>query len=244
MKTDYLLNTIEMMYKELGNSLYNKNYEFIRDYLNTNENVISINDIILGKFYFMLYNITGKTSNMEKFNPILAVDYVDRNGTRMLYGLSINFIPVNVRVNLFNTILNHNLDILEKNEDLDVNKQYELKNINFASIYSLIKSIGFEWALREFDMKLVNRLTEIDTKMLPQFITMSTVKFTGVNDNKLGEIWEAKLKNREQREKDMIAKLLGDYEMMRDELNKNIDITKTRNENLEKTYSIINKIYK
>lgn len=244
MKTDYLLNTIEMMYKELGNSLYNKNYEFIRDYLNTNENVISINDIILGKFYFMLYNITGKTSNMEKFNPILAVDYVDRNGTRMLYGLSINFIPVNVRVNLFNTILNHNLDILEKNEDLDVNKQYELKNINFASIYSLIKSIGFEWALREFDMKLVNRLTEIDTKMLPQFITMSTVKFTGVNDNKLGEIWAAKLKNREQREKDMIAKLLGDYEMMRDELNKNIDITKTRNENLEKTYSIINKIYK
>lgn len=244
MKTDYLLNTIEMMYKELGNSLYNKNYEFIRDYLNTNENVISINDIILGKFYFMLYNINGKTSNMEKFNPILAVDYVDRNGTRMLYGLSINFIPVNVRVNLFNTILNHNLDILEKNEDLDVNKQYELKNINFASIYSLIKSIGFEWALREFDMKLVNRLTEIDTKMLPQFITMGTVKFTGVNDNKLGEIWEAKLKNREQREKDMIAKLLGDYEMMRDELNKNIDITKTRNENLEKTYSIINKIYK
>jgi hypothetical protein len=247
-KKDFFKNNIGERFKLEGTNIYENSYNNIIDVLNNNDDIfvndISVNTIIPGKFYFMLYDINGKTSNIEKFNPILAVDWIDRNGTRMLYGLSINFIPVAIRIQLFNNIFNFNISVFNNNENEKVSKQQELVNINFLNIYNLTKSIGFEWAIREFDLRLVNKLTDISFNLLSDFITMSTHKFTGVDDGKLMEIWMSKINKQDERETELIKKLLGDYDKMNDELMRNINNIDDRNANLEKSYNIIKRIYK
>lgn len=245
MKQDYLKDKIKTQYKLEGTNMYTTNAEFIRDEIsNINSKVIqkeNVNKLERGKFYFIVYDLNGKSSKMEKFNPLFVLDWFDRNNTRMLYAVSVNFLPVAIRTVFFNNITNFNLDILEKNENYDLKNERPFNNINFLNIYNLLKTIGFEWAIRQFDMRLINDINVISTNILTEFITMSTVQFTGVDDLKLLDIWKKKITQQEEREKKIISQILNDYETMEKELNIKQSTLTERNNNIQKSLDIIKK---
>lgn len=244
MEKNFFINSIKKDYELNGSNIYNLNSKFISKCINENDNVekISIKDISKGYFYFMFYDLSGKSSKMEKINPLLIIDTFDTAGTRLIYGVSLNFIPITIRVLFFNNLFNYNLSVLKDNLNLNTMKQDPLSGVNFTNIYKLLYSIGFEWCIRKFDIKLINKIYKINTNILKEFITMSTSKFTGVNDNKLLEIWKKKINEQETRQKKLIQEMIKDFNSIENELNKNQLSLTEKNEYLEKSLSLINKI--
>ena len=247
MEKDYLKNTIKKQHQEVGSNLYNDNSEFIIKEMNSeNEDIrpINLSQMERGKFYFIFYDLQGKSSNMEKFNPVFVIDWMDENNTRNLYAVSTNFLPVAIATLFFNNLLNYNLDILEDNKSLKIDKQSPLQNINFATIYKLLYSIGFEWSIRKFDCKKINKVQEINMNILSKFITMSTHKMTGVDDGKLIEIWKSKITQQEERHKKIIESLINDYTKIENDLSKQIQTLSQQETNLEESFKMMKQIFK
>lgn len=247
MNKDFFIKSVKEQYLSEGNSMYSNNTTVISNKLNNSQDKdieqVSTTSLQKGSFCFMFYDLQGKSSNMEKFNPILVVDWFDHNSTRYLYGLSLNFLPINIKVNFFNMLFNNNIDTFEHNLDLDANKQRPISNINFTNIYKLLFSMGFEWAIRKFDITKINKTFIVSTNIIKEFITMSTYKFTGVPDDKIIDIWKSKIVKQGERQQKMIKELLDDYDNMRNELNEKYQSLDSRNEKLSDSINIIkNKI--
>jgi len=246
METDYLKDTIKKQFQEIGSNMYQVNAEYMTAGLNGHsEEIVPINmsNIQKGKFYFMFYDLSGKSSKMEKFNPLFVIDWTDQDSTRYLYAVSINFIPVSIRTVFFNSLCNFNIKTLGENTNKNTEEQKAFENIDFANIYKLLHSIGFEWSIRRFDSKLVNKTYEISMNILPTFLTMSTARLTGVDDQKLIDIWNKKIKEQEERQNKLIKEILGDYRSMEKELTKAHSDVSTRNDNLEKSLQLIKKLF-
>lgn len=236
---DYFINNVQKQFIQDGNNMYKKNGEYIVDLINSKRSKllqpVKLNNVQNGMFYFLMYDLSGKTTNMEKFSPILMLDFIDSVGTKKLYGLSLNFIPVAIRTIFFNIIFNYNLDVLQYNMSKDLNKEYALKNINFVNIYNMLKEIGFEWAIREFNILLLDKIYKVSTNLITEYITMSTSMLTKVDDNKLVQIWQKKIESQNEREQKLIKSIIGDYKKMSDELNKKIINLNEQNNNLSKS---------
>lgn len=240
---NWFLNNVKKQYQNEGDLMYSNNEKFITEQINDQDGYIipvNINSIQRGSFYFMFYNLDGKSSNMEKFNPLLVCDWFDLQGTRWLYGISLNFIPMNIRVLIFNEILNANYQVVHDNLSIDVSKQNSLNGIDFVNMHKLLFNVGFEWSIRKFDMKLINQVYKISTNILTQFITMSTIGFTGVDDFKLVEIWQKKITEQDVRQQKMIKELLNDYSEMKSQLNKTYSSLSDKNNSLQDALNIIN----
>jgi hypothetical protein len=79
MKQNYLKEQIKLHFQEQKNNLQMYNYDFIIENINNNNDITNIiqcniNDIHRGGFYFMFYDLNGKSSNMEKYNPLFIID--------------------------------------------------------------------------------------------------------------------------------------------------------------------------
>jgi len=242
-KKDFFIQKVKEQYLEQGNNLYLNNAEFISEKINNNSDTdilpVSIKSIQKGKFYFMFYDLSGKSSNMEKYNPILAIDWFDLNQTRYLYGVSLNFMPVNIRVSFFNILFNNNITTYEENEFKNTIDETPLDQINFTNVYKLLFSIGFEWTIRKFDVQKINKTYNISTSIIDKFITMSTYKFTGVPDDKLVDIWRTKIVKQSERQQKLIKELLNDYEEIKKELTSKYQSLDDRNENLNNSLQLI-----
>lgn len=241
---DFFIDSIESQFKQEGNSMYKNNEEYIKEHLNSSNNEIiapvNITSIEKGKFYFMFYHLDGKISNWEKFNPLLVVDWFDLDNTRYLYGISLNFIPMNIKVIFFNEIFNGNLKVIENNLLKNITNQESLKGIDFVNTYKMLSNIGFEWAIRRFDIKYINNVYNINFGSLKEFITMSTIGFTGVDDMKLIEIWKSKIFKQQERHERIIKELLNDYKEMSKDIKKTYNNLQDKNNALEDALNIIN----
>lgn len=243
---DYFINSVKQQFIEESNSMYSNNTNFILNQLNIEQKQIkeiNTNKIYKGGFYFMFYDLQGKSSNMEKLNPIFAIDWFDLEQTRYLFAVSLNFIPVNIRTMFFNTILNYNLQTLNNNYNKDVNIQEPLKDINFINIYTMLKNLGFEWAIRKFDIRLINKTFVVSTDILDKYITMSTAKITGVDDSKLIQIWQKKITEQDKRQQKLINELLNNYKTMQNDLDTQYKTLHDKNDNLQKSLQIIKSIF-
>lgn len=243
---DYFINSVKQQFIEESNSMYSNNTDFILNQLNIEQKQIkeiNTNKIYKGGFYFMFYDLQGKSSNMEKLNPIFAIDWFDLEQTRYLFAVSLNFIPVNIRTMFFNTILNYNLQTLNNNYNKDVNIQEPLKDINFINIYTMLKNLGFEWAIRKFDIRLINKTFVVSTDILDKYITMSTAKITGVDDSKLIQIWQKKITEQDKRQQKLINELLNNYKTMQNDLDTQYKTLHDKNDNLQKSLQIIKSIF-
>lgn len=245
LKTDYFKDKIKTDFEKNGSKIYVENAKYIIDELQVNHKTVkpvNIGDLEKGKFYVLFYDLSGKTSKMEKINPMLLCDWADMNNTRFVFGCSLNFIPVSIRVVFFNNLLNNNLNILSKNETLDIGDQRALDQINFANVYKLLQSIGYEWSIRKLDAKKLNKAHVIDTKVLDKFITMSTASLTGVDDGKLMEIWLKKLKEQDERHKKLLVELAGDYTKISNELNTQFSKLNDREQSLQESLNMMKNI--
>lgn len=101
----------------------------------------------------------------------------------------------------------------------------------------MLQTIGYEYALRQLDMSLINKVYEVSFGFLDRFLTFDTRRFTGVDEGKLLQIWMKKINEQEERHRKMLLLLYNDYEKMADTINKSIDSALDTAKNLERTAS-------
>lgn len=211
-----LLERVRLLKDSEGESLSENSTKWLLERLKNNDDTfkpILPKKMYVGKFYYMLYDLNGKSSKMEQFSPILLVDYRKVMGKIILYGISLNFIPLNVRLLFFDNFLDSFQNIFDP-IDSDSKKGGKEKPlpINFKIAFDSLDKIGFQYIIREFDVDKINKVYEVNMQSLPRFLTVNTTVLTGVDEMKLAEIWYSKLKNREESLQKRISELITDYE--------------------------------
>lgn len=231
-----LLNNMMELRDKYGMNIHNAlAREFVELLNKDNENMHNIKptDIEKGKFYFFFYGLSEKFTKMEKFSPVYVVDTKRTGNTYTIYAISTNFLPVAVRAKYFDTILAG----FKKSDIEDNNVIYS--SINYQLAYNTLASLGFEYTIREFDITKLNKVKEIHNNYIDKFLLFNTQIFTDVDENKLTEIWLAKLKTRDERHRKIIIELMNDYNEMAKTILNSINET---NQNINKSYIEIQKI--
>lgn len=173
---------------------------------------VSTKNMYVGKFYFLLYDLQGNSSKMEQYSPILLIDYRKVNTKILLYGLSINFIPQNIRLLFFDQFLDSFSNVfLPIDSKEKVGSSEKPLPINFATVFEPLDKIGFQYSIRELDASLINKSYEVSMQMLPRYLTVNTTILTGVDEQKMADIWYSKLKKREESLQKRISELITDY---------------------------------
>jgi hypothetical protein len=192
----------------------------------------------LGMFAFVLYDLAGKSTPMEQYSPMLLVETRNVKTKVYLWGLSLNFIPVSIRVVFMDQLLARFGHVLEANAaKRTLAKEGPLPGLSFDVVYTMLQAIGYEYALRQLDMSLINKVYEVSFGFLDRFLTMDTRRFTGVDEGRLLEIWVKKITEQEERHRKMLLLLYNDYDKMADTINKSIVSALDTAKNLERTAS-------
>jgi len=159
---------------------------------------IGLDKLYLGKFYFMQYDLKklNKSSKLEQFAPMMVVDYKPAIDSKIMWVLNMNFMPTNIKEAFFSSFLDKHNNILESNIDAtDWTKEISIPNVNYKSMWNELIPFGFEYAIREIRVDLINNLWGVSTKDVAKLSTVNTQVITGVDEGKLTEIWITKLKN-------------------------------------------------
>lgn len=165
-----------------------------------------ISNMYNGGIYFIYYK---DESNWMKLSPILCADIRDK---RIIFGINLNFLPLEIRMDLFDGIVSN----LEDNNNQS-NGMTPFHFLNFETAYKLLLRRGFEYAIVEYDMSRIVQVFEIKYENLPTWIYSQHPK--NIYDPiKLYQIWSVKLKDRPERHKDLINKLVEDFYNVTDEL--------------------------
>lgn len=219
-----LKNSIKVLYDAQGAALKHNSATAVFDEMNSpKRNMQVAADVRMGMFAFMLYDLAGKSSAMEQYSPVLLVDWLQVKTQRYVWGLSLNFIPSNVRVVFFDQLLERQANLVASNAARSsVSKERPLQGITFDVMYKVLQSIGYEYALRKFDYSLITKMYEVSFGFLDRFLTFDTTRFTGVDEGKLMQIWLTKLKDQEERHQRMMTALYNDYDKMAEVLQKQL----------------------
>jgi hypothetical protein len=192
-------------------SHYKKNsLKFFELYNNPdNEIVQSINlsEMNIGGIYFMYYK---DESNWMRYSPILMADHRDK---RLIFGVNLNFLPLEQRSNLFESLI---VDVNHLNNKQPSNTE-PFKFIDFEMVYKKLIRFGFEYSLVEYSLDRIVGVFRIN------FINLDEWIYSGHPKNiydpvKLYDIWSKKIKNRPERHKELITKLVEDFYNVTDEL--------------------------
>tara|TARA_X000000368_G_scaffold186188_1_gene146976 strand:- start:3902 stop:4591 length:690 start_codon:yes stop_codon:yes gene_type:complete len=166
---------------------YQKSTEFIEN--------IAISDIYPGNFYFLHYY---DDSNWMKYSPVFVVDYKKFEDKVILMAVNFNFIPIEIRVKLFDKF------IIQE----DIENERALK-VDFTGMYSELLKVGFEYSLVEYNSAQIKFVHKISLNILPRFLYHQH-PINKYDPNKLMSIWEAKLSGREQRHKEIMLMTLDE----------------------------------
>lgn len=169
---------------------------------------ISISDIQVGCFYFLQYL---DQSNWMRFSPIFCVDYRKVNNMTIILGLNFNFIPLEIRSNLFDKY------IIEK----DIINNTPLV-VDFKGMYTELLRWGFEYSIVEYNAIQIKYAHKISLELLPRFLYSSHIK-NKYDPVKLMEIWRAKIDKREKRHQEIISSVLSDYYDINKEISEKYD---------------------
>jgi len=176
-----------------NNSLY-----FYERYTNkSSDEITAINtNIIPGGFYFLHYQ---NDSNWMKYSPVFVADYKKFSNKIIIFAVNLNFIPLEVRVLLFDKF------ILEK----DFERNNFLK-VDYKGMYDELRKLGFEYALMEYDSKNILLSHRIKMDLLPRFLYHQH-PINKYDPDKLFQIWEAKIGARDQRHKEMMSAIISEF---------------------------------
>lgn len=155
---------------------------------------VPMDSLIEGRFYFIIYK---DDSNWMKFAPIFFIDHAIYKSIKIFYGVNLNFLPLEIRVNAFDNVY-------------DPNKPDCFRGINFEKAYKLLLKFGFEYGINEFDSRRIQRIYEIDMSNLADFI-MSGYPANKYDPKKLYDIWEKKLETKEARHQAFIQATLQTF---------------------------------
>jgi len=208
-------NGIAENYK--NNSIY-----FYNKFSKSDEEVtsISVGQMQKGGFYHLHYL---DDSNWMKYSPIFTVDFKKFGNLIIIIGLNFNFIPIEVRVSIFDKFI--------KEEDFDNDALLE---VDFNGIYNELKKYGFEYALVEYNAHQIKLVHKINLEAVPRFIYSGHPK-NKYDPNKLYSIWEAKVEGRSDRDSEMSKALISDFYKASDEIMQNYSMLKKHIDRLKRS---------
>lgn len=170
---------------------------------------IKIESIVPGGFYFFHYK---DDSNWMKWAPVFVADYKKFSNKIVIFAVNFNLVPLEVRVMLFDKF------ILEK--DFENNNFLE---VDYKGVYDELRTLGFEYALMEFDALRIELVHRIHLELLPRFLYHQHPKNV-YDPKKLIEIWSAKIGARDQRHKEMMISTIADFYDIENEISEKYDV--------------------
>lgn len=197
-----LQDRIDLNIKVFGTDIvdfYRNNVNFMADkYSKSDEmcSAISITDISTGRFYFLHYE---DPSNWMRYSPVFVVGYRQVRDLKILLSLNFNFIPLEIRGNIFDKY------ITEKNF-----KNNDSLEVDYQGVYSELLKFGFEYSIVEYNAIQIKLCHQINLELLPRFLYSSHPK-NKYDPNKLMEIWMKKIQTRKERHDELSASILSEF---------------------------------
>ena len=200
-----------------NNSLY-----FYQKFRESDNNVRNIDpkSIQLGEFYFLHYQ---DDSNWMKYSPIFTVDFKAFADKLIVFGVNLNFLPIEIRIAMFDKFMNE--DNFEKDIALSV---------SFEGVYKELRSFGFEYAIVEYNAAQIVLAHKINMEKVPRFLYSGHPK-NKYDPKKLYEIWNAKLGNREQRDLEMTKLTVDEFNEMNKEISGKMNLLKNHIERVKRS---------
>lgn len=200
-----------------NNSLY-----FYNKYKESDDLVTNINPgaMQMGGFYFLEYL---SDSNWMRYSPIFTVQVKKFSNYIILYALNFNFLPIEVRVAMFDKFI--------REEDFEKNKLLE---VDFAGIYKELQKFGFEYGIVEYNLAQVKLVHKINMEVVPRFL-YSGHPINKYDPKKLYEIWKAKIFNQKNRHEAMSKSSADDFLKMTEEFNTELKSMKDHIVRLKRT---------
>lgn len=167
---------------------------FYENYNKSNDQITAIarGQIGLGGFYFLHYH---DDSNWMKYSPVFTVSYKKFDNLIILLAVNLNFIPIEVRVTIFDKFLTKS--------DFETNAALA---VTYEGVYRELIKWGFEYAIVEYNVAQIEIVHKISLPQVPRFLNAGH-PINIYDPNKLYSIWTAKLKEHAQRHQE-ISKLM------------------------------------
>jgi hypothetical protein len=172
---------------------------------------IGVGEIQIGRFYHLHYQ---DDSNWMKYSPVFTVDVKKFESLIILMAVNFNFIPVEVRISIFDKFMNS-----------DTFENDRLLSVDFTGVYNELKRYGFEYAIVEYNIKQVKLVHKINMIVVPRFL-YSSHPINKYDPRKLYEIWSAKISKRNERDAEMSKLLIDDFIKSSDEIAENYKMMK------------------
>lgn len=172
---------------------------------------IGVGEIQIGRFYHLHYQ---DDSNWMKYSSVFTVDVKKFENLIILMAVNFNFIPVEVRISIFDKFMNS-----------DTFENDRLLSVDFTGVYNELKRYGFEYAIVEYNIKQVKLVHKINMSVVPRFL-YSAHPINKYDPRKLYEIWSAKISKRNERDAEMSKLLIDDFIKSSDEIAENYKMMK------------------
>lgn len=222
-----LKDKLELDQKVFGRDIidfYRKNTLYMYEkYKKSDKECLLINkeDLQVGRFYFLHYL---DDSNWMRWSPIFCCDYRKFKNMIVILGVNFNFIPLELRVSIFDKFITDNNmmdnDILE---------------VDFKGMYSELLRYGFDYSIQEYNVGQIKIIHQIDLNLLPRFLYSSYPKNT-YDPKKLLEIWKTKLETKEERHREIISSVLSDFYEINKEISDQYQALKEHISRLQDSY--------
>lgn len=210
----YIQHQRELLEASAEVNIFETSTDWLRDSLAkpSLEEFLPVNrsGIRLGRFYFIMYDLAGKSTKLEKLVPCFTVDFRQYPTWNSLYVVNTNFLPYEFRNRLFDNMLRRYDTRLY--DDFDKPKvadqlTYEFK---YKDFYEELKRFGFEWSLRELVTSKIDKAYEIHTARYAEILNINSTKLTGIDEKAIEKIWKAKIRKQAIREQELLKELSGD----------------------------------
>lgn len=174
---------------------------------------INVNLILPGGFYFFHYQ---DDSNWMRYAPVFVGDFKKFSNKIILFALNLNFLPLEVRVLIFDKYL--------VEEDFEQNR---FLVVDYVGLYNELRTLGFEYALMEFDTLRIFLVHRIELNILARFFYHQH-PINLYDPKKLNEIWLAKIGARDQRHQEMMQASMDDFYNLEAEISDKYDLLRGR----------------
>lgn len=208
------LADIAKLEKLVREDYYKNSDYFARKYTKSDDEVTSVqlSSIQFGSFYFLHYN---DDSNWMKYSPIFAVSFKKVNNLIILYGINLNFIPIELRIQLFDKFID------KRNFEKDIPLSVDLKGV-----YTELLKFKLEYALVEYVLQNVLLAHRIKMSSVPRFL-YSGHPVNKYDPKKLYSIQMAKSADRSKRHDEMSKLLMSDLIEINEEISDKFDVLKS-----------------
>lgn len=125
---------------------------------------VSLNKMLVGKFYLINYDFNGN----KLYCPIFTIDYrVTNNNKHVMYAINLDYLPFDYKMIYFNKMRSLLSYTFDNNADAKNFNEEKVIKVNFETIYkSLEKNGGYNFAISAFDITKIKECFGVSTNLM------------------------------------------------------------------------------